>query len=168
VVICRRTSIQAAHCRFLVREIGISLNSGDSLVAVARNCEFIGGVHAAIGGNSLPAGARRVMENCVVVGVIPMGMHCSKSAGSDISVRLIHNTFVINTRPVIYFRLGASVKIPAANQQRRPFTIDLSSNILQAKNLIWLHQLANENAIEPVKAEAAFRLLVDWREHQNL
>ncbi len=56
VVMCRRTTIQAAHCRFLVRGIGISLNYGDSLIAVARNCEFIGGTHPAIGGMSLPAG----------------------------------------------------------------------------------------------------------------
>jgi hypothetical protein len=168
VVICRRTSIQAANCRFLVRGLGISLNYGDSVVAVARNCEFIGGTNIAICGNSLPAGAQRVMENCVVAGITPMYIDYSKSNESDIFVRLIHNTFVINKNPVISFRLGASVKIPAVNPQRQPITIDLSSNILQAKNLIWLHQLTNENAIEPVKAEAAFRLLSDWREHQNL
>ncbi len=97
-----------------------------------------------------------------------MAMYFTNSAGSDISVRLIHNTFVVNWNPVIYFRLGAAVKIPVANQQRRPLTIDFSSNILQAKNLVWLHQFTNEDSIEPAKAEVLFRRLVDWREHQNL
>ncbi len=166
VVICRRTSIQAAHCRFLVRGLGISLNYADSLVAVARNCEFIRGIHMT--GESLPAGAQRVMENCVAAGNASMGMTYSKSAVNDISIRVIHNTFVINLHPVIYFRLGASVKITGASQQHQPVTIDLYSNIFQARNIIWLHQLTTENAIEPVKAEAALRVLVAWREHQNL
>ena len=168
VVICLRTSVQAANCRFLVRGLGISLNAGESLVAVARNCAFIGRSQLALNGNNLPAGARRVMENCVVAGYTPMAIVYSKSSGSDNSVRLIHNTFAINTDPAIDFRLGASVKIPAANLRRQPLTIDLSSNILHVRNILWIRQFTNENAIDPVEAEAAFRLLVDWHEHQNL
>jgi hypothetical protein len=169
VVICRRTSVQAANCRFLVRGEGFSLNYGDSLVAVARNCEFyVGPNPAAMFGNSLPAGAQRIMENCVVARATPMGINYSKSNGSEISVRLIHNTIVTNTSPVIYFELGASVKTPAANQKRQPITIELSSNILHASNIVFIRYFTDEKAIDPVKAEAAFRLLVEWHEHQNL
>ena len=166
VVICRRTSVQAANCRFLVRGLGISLNCGDSLLAVARNCAFTGGIHLI--GNSLPSGARRVMENCVVAGHNPLGMNYSRSDASDISVRLVHNSFVVNPDPVIDFRLGVSINIPAANQKRQPITIDLSSNIIHARNIVWIRQFTDEKAIDPVKAEAVFRLLVDWHEHQNL
>jgi hypothetical protein len=166
VVICRGTSVQAAHCRFLARGFGISLNTGESLITVARNCVFLRGIHLVAHG--LPPGARRVMENCVVAGHNALGMIYSRSDASDISVRLAHNTFVVNPSTVIDFRLGASVKIPAANQRRQPFTFDLSSNILHARNIVWIRQFTNENAIDPVKAEAAFRLLVDWHENQNL
>ncbi len=165
VVICRGSSVQAAHCRFLARGLGISLNTGESLITVARNCVFLRGIHLVHG---LPAGARRVIENCVVAGHNALGMTYSRSDASDISVRLVHNTFVVNPCPVIDFRLAASVKIPAANQTRQPLTFDLSSNILHARNIVWIRQFTNENSIDPVKAEAVFRLLVDWHEHQNL
>jgi serine/threonine protein kinase len=167
LVVCRGASIQAAHCRFLVPPVGTCIIAEDSPVAIARNCEFLGGMHGAIGGLRLPAGARRVMENCVVGGSCAVSLSFWQSDARDISVQLAHNTIVTETHPAVDFCLEESAKVPAPKQTRQPVSIESSANIFHSNNNMWFRQY-KANALEPDKAEAALRQLIDWRERQNL
>ena len=168
LVVCRGASVHVANCRFLAPGTGTSIVAEDSPVAITRNCEFLGGVNGAIGGLRLPAGARRVMENCVVGGACAISLSHWQSDAREISVRLVHNTIITETHPGIDFRLEESAKVPVTGQVRQPISIEASANIFDSAHIMWFHQCGKENALEPGKAEAALRQLIAWRERENL
>jgi hypothetical protein len=168
IIICRGDSIQAAHCRFVIPGVGSAIIAENSPLATARNCEFLGGAHSAIGGYLPPSGARRVMENCVVAGCNAIGMSYWKPGLRDINAILHHSTFITPLHPAVDIRLEALVKVPDATRDGPPFFIDAASSIIHTYNIMWFHQCGEENIILPANIEAAVRLMVTWREHRNL
>jgi serine/threonine protein kinase len=168
LIVCRGDSIQAAHCRFVIPGVGSAIIAGDSPLATARNCEFLGGRWGALSPYHPPSGARRVMENCVVAGCTAIGMSYWKPGLRDINAILRHNTFIAPYHPAVDIRLEALVKFPGATPDGPPFSIDAAANIMNANLLMWFDQCGNEHIIAPANIEAAVRLLVTWREHRNL
>jgi hypothetical protein len=157
---------RAANCRF---RVGIYANQ--TPVYVFRNCELLTGEGWGGFGQRYCSGARVMVENCLFrTNLHAIHSFYASAATNDVSIQIARSTFASKNAPLA---LSLTCPGPAGMegpQARKPIRLEVSGSVFDSPSLLAFgqHKDFTPEVLEPARAEAMLRWLLEWRGERNI